>query len=199
MRHLDPGWYAVQVRSQSEKMVAALLKYKGYETFLPAYPSLRTERRNVEAKPLFPGYLFCRVGESASGLIVATRGVIQMVGCGNVPQPVPDSQIDNLKLVVSSGVRVTPWVQFEAGMHARLIDGPLKGCTGVIEKIDGEAHLIVSVELLRRSVSVRIERDWVEAAGTVPKPVASSVVRNPDTFIPRRVPAFRTRGALPAF
>lgn len=169
MRQLDAGWYAVQVRSQSEKMVAALLKYKGYESFLPTYSALAAKKRNPEGKPLFSGYVFCRAGHNSSGLIVTTPGVIQILGCGNVPQPVPDFEIDNLKLVLATGAPVRPWPQVETGMRARLIEGPLRGCTGIVVKVDNETHLVVTVELLQRSVSVRMEREWVEAISPISK------------------------------
>ena len=174
MRRLEPGWYAAQVRAQSEKMVAALLKYKGYEPFLPTYPKFPA-RRNSEPQPLFPGYVFCHVGESAAGLIVTTPGVIQLLGVGNMPQAVPDFEIDNLKRLLATGLRVAPWQHHEVGMRARFVDGPLKGCTGVIVNTDSDTHLVVSVELLRRSVSVRINREWVEAISPTPKPMGVGI------------------------
>lgn len=170
MQQMHPGWHAVQVRSQSEKMVAALLKYKGYDTFLPTYTRTTAERRNAEPKPLFPGYIFCRVGEVASGLIVTTPGVIQILGSGTAVQCIPDAEIDNLKRIVAAGIRVMPWPNVAVGMSACVIEGPLKGCTGVVIRTDGKTHLIVSVEILRRSISVRMDREWLEAVSPMPEP-----------------------------
>jgi len=193
MGRLDPGWYAVQVRAKSETMVAALLKYKGYEPFLPKY-SKPGANRKAEPHPLFPGYVFCRIGESASGLIVTTPGVIQLLGIGNVPQAVPEFEIDNLKRMLATGLYCAPWPRYEVGMRARLVNGPLRGCAGLIVKTEGDTHLVVSVELLRRSVSVRIEREWVEAISPTPKPMSVSTTAR-ETVHSGPEPAFSARGA----
>ena len=77
-------WIAVQVRPQSEKMVALLLRYKGYEDFLPQYVenSPSGSRKNSRERSIFPGYLFCRVTPAAHGLVVTTPGVIRIVSAG---------------------------------------------------------------------------------------------------------------------
>ncbi len=173
MPSLGPGWYAVQVRSQSEKMVVALLQHKGYELFLPTYRKSTSSRRNAEEYPLFPNYVFCRGAESASGLIVTTPGVVRILGYRNTPVSIPDPEIENLQLVLKTGLHIAPWPKFEMGMPVRLVDGPLKGCTGVVVNAHSETHLVVSVDLLQRSISVQMERNWVEAIHPIPRVVAT--------------------------
>lgn len=174
MPSLGLGWYAIQVRSQSEKMVLALLQHKGYELFLPTYRKSASSRRNAEEVPLFPSYVFCRNTESTSGLIVTTPGVVRILGVGNTPVPIPDTEIDNLKLVMRTGLPIAPWPKFETGMPVKLVDGPLKGCNGIVINTSSETHLVVSVDLLQRSVSVQLDRDWVEIINPTPRLVVAA-------------------------
>jgi transcription antitermination factor NusG len=47
------------------------------------------------------------------------------------------------------------------GQAVSLCDGPLRGLEGILVEIRNEHRLVVSVNLLRRSTSVTVERSWV--------------------------------------
>jgi len=156
-------WFAIQVRPQAEHMVAELLKYKGYETFLPM--SRKRTSRTVRAEvPLFAGYVFCRVCTDSQGLIVTTPGVVRILGFGRDPEPIPDIEIDSLKRVIQTGLPMQDWPQMEAGERVRLTDGPLRGCEGVVKTINQENCVILSLTILRRSVMTRVAREWLAPA-----------------------------------
>jgi transcription antitermination factor NusG len=142
-------------------MVSLLLSYKGYETFLPVYRKQRTNRRHSEDMPWFPGYVFCRIAPEANGLIVTTPGVVGLVGVARQPQPVLESEMENLRRLGESGLAVRPHPAYEVGACVRLIAGPLKGCCGIVRSMPGNTCLVVSVELLMRSVAVTIDPEWV--------------------------------------
>lgn len=164
---LDGFWHCVHVRSKAERMAAFLLKEKGYEVFLPTQRGKGPKRTRIEEPPLFPGYVFCRPGEHVSGLIVTTPGVIRLLCCAGRPQRVPDADIENLQRIVASGLPVKPSAKFQRGTPVRVVSGPLKGCAGFVERTKGDTCLMVSLEILRRSVIVRIERDWVQRESAV--------------------------------
>src|SRR5579884_1307286 len=95
-------WYAVKVRSRSEAAIAAVLKHKGYEVFLPTYKQSRrySDRiRKVDA-PLFPGYLFSNLDVNDRLILLTTPGVEYLVGGGNdkVGEPIPENEIHALQL-----------------------------------------------------------------------------------------------------
>jgi len=70
-------WYALQVRSRYEKIVASTLLSKGYEGFLPLYSQRRrwSDRMKELELPLFPGYLFCRFDVNKRLPILVTPGL----------------------------------------------------------------------------------------------------------------------------
>jgi transcription termination/antitermination protein NusG len=154
-------WFAVQTRPLSEKMVLALLKYKGYEVFLPAIrPPFGASRRTLE-QPLFPGYLFCQACSSAQGLIVTTPGVIRLLGVGTRPVPIDQVEIENLQSLQKSGLPLRPWPTFECGHEIEIVRGPLTGCRGVVRQWRGRDHLVVVVTLLQRAVAVEVNAAWI--------------------------------------
>ncbi len=73
-------WFALQTRSRYEHFVAAMLRGKGYELFLPVYTCQRrwSDRIKELELPLFPGYLFCRFNPLDRFPILVTPGVIQV-------------------------------------------------------------------------------------------------------------------------
>jgi transcription antitermination factor NusG len=156
-------WIAVHVRPQSERMVSMLLRYKGYEDFVPQYQpsSPACEGRMGRERPVFPGYVFCRMTGEARGLIVTTPGVIRIVSAGNQPLPVDDSEIDSLRLAVSSGRSLEPWPHLERGDWVELTQGPLRGCRGYLKSWKNARKLLITVTLLQRAVAVELDREAV--------------------------------------
>lgn len=156
-------WYALFVRSRHEKTVENSLKSKRYKVFSPSY---RTKRKRVDRiaeieVALFPGYVFCQFDPSKRLPILMTPGVVGVVGRGNRPEPVDDAEIASIRSVALAGRSVQPWPFLRLGQRIRMQSGPLTGVEGIFLRVADENHLIVSVTLLQRAVSVVIERDSV--------------------------------------
>jgi transcription termination/antitermination protein NusG len=152
-------WFVVQVRPKAEKMVASLLRFKGYEYFLPVYQPFQDKNspsHSYPELPLFPGYVFCTSTPLANGLIVTTPGVVRILGIGSKPQPIDDIEIATLRAVQHTGFPLRPWPKLEPGDLVTIMDGPLCGCRGVLKCRKNQAELVVSVELLQRSVLVTV-------------------------------------------
>jgi transcription antitermination factor NusG len=156
-------WYALYVRSRHEKVVEGGLRGKGYTAFSPFY---RTKRKRVDRiaeidVPLFPGYVFCLFDSTKRLPILTTPGIVSIVGPGNRPQPVNDAEIASIRTLALSGRPVQPWPFLRSGQRVRLQAGPLVGAEGIFLRVKDEYHLVVSVTLLQRSVSVMVEKESV--------------------------------------
>jgi transcription antitermination factor NusG len=164
----DPGgrtdhWYALYVRSRHEKAVESGLRGKGYAAFSPFY---RTKRKRVDRiaavdVPLFPGYVFCHFDSNKRLPILTTPGMVKIVGPGNRPEPVDDHEIASIRTIALSGRPVQPWPFLRSGQRIRLEAGPLMGAEGIFLRVKNEYHLVVSITLLQRAVSVVVEKDAV--------------------------------------
>lgn len=132
--------------------------------FLPLYREQRfwSDRVKQIESPLFPGYLFCRFNVGDRLLpILTVPGVISIVGSGKTPIPVDDREIAAIRAVLATGNAVQPWPFLGVGSDVYVGSGPLAGVEGVIANTDKVYRLIVSVNLLGRSVAVEIDRDCV--------------------------------------
>jgi transcription antitermination factor NusG len=170
-------WYAIRVRSKFESAVSASLQGKGYDTFLPVYRLQRrwSDRVKELDLPLFPGYLFCRFNPHERLLpILTTPGVLDIVGYGKTPVPVDDQEIGAVKSILRSGLGAEPWPFLRVGSEVYIEAGPLAGVEGIITNTDKVYRLIVSVNLLQRSVAVEIDRDWVRHVAGGPRSTAAS-------------------------
>jgi transcription antitermination factor NusG len=162
------SWFAVSTRPRWEKLVSEALEGKGFEAFLPVCASRRrwSDRIKELEVPLFSGYLFCRMSLQERRLpVLTTPGVRQIVGIGRTPVPVPEGEIDAIRAIVASGLAAQPWPFVKVGDRVRIKCGSLEGVEGILAASKKHHRLVVSVELLQRSVAVDIDQAWVEAVG----------------------------------
>jgi transcription antitermination factor NusG len=160
-------WFAVRTASGRERSVASQLQARGIEEFLPVYRTRRqwSDRTRESELPLFPGYIFCRFDFNRRLPILITPGVQMIVGVGKLPAPISDIEIDNLRRVVASGAAAHPHDQYlTIGERVRIREGSLAGVEGILVDVKNSWRIVLSVELLQRSVSVELDRAAIEPA-----------------------------------
>ncbi len=159
-------WYALSVKHQHERTIQRALSEGGFEAFSPTYRARRqwSDRVKEIELPLFAGYVFCRFPLEAKVRILNTPAVSRVVQFGGTPTAVPDTEIDAIRSIVASKLPMRPWPRLKCGDRVRIERGPLRGVVGVLLKEKDALELIVSVELLQRSVAVQ-----VAAASIVPQ------------------------------
>ena len=160
----SPLWFALHVNSRCEFKVHSELLERGFESFLP----LRRVRRRWSDRvktldlPVFPGYLFCRFDLQHRVRVLSVPAVARIVGTGPVPEPVSESEIRSVQLLVASKLALSPWPCVRAGQRVCIDRGPLAGVEGIIVAArEGKPRIVVSVVMLQRAVSAEVERDWL--------------------------------------
>jgi transcription antitermination factor NusG len=159
-----PAWYAVWTRSHCERSVAQQLIAKGFETFVPeiAAWSRRGGAAHLIQVPIFPGYLFVRTGIDRQRYVemLKARGLVRVLGEGwDRLAAIPDREIDAIHRVVQARVAVAPHAYLTGGDRVTVIDGPLTGIEGIfVQDRQQKGRLVLSVELLGRSVAVDVDR-----------------------------------------
>lgn len=143
------------------------MEEKRIQAFLPRLEvwSRRKDRKKKIQKALFPGYLF--VHELLDPYhrleILKIPGVVRILGNEEGPAPVPDYQIESIQTILNGKSAVTPFPYLKEGQLVRVVYGPLKGSEGFLLKIkEGKEKLIISVDILQRSVAVEIDGASVE-------------------------------------
>ncbi|MFZ3217906.1 MAG: UpxY family transcription antiterminator [Candidatus Acidiferrales bacterium] len=164
----SPAWFAVQTRPRHEKKVSAELQEKGISAFLPLVPTVRqwSDRRRVVEMPLFSQYVFVRIAQSLNTRVsvLRTNGVTNFVGTRGIGLPIPNEQIERVQAVVAQGVPVSAHPYLSVGKRIRIKGGSLDGLQGILTAVHGDQTLVVSVELIHRSIAIRIAGFTVEPA-----------------------------------
>lgn len=162
----EPMWFAVQTKPRHEKKATAELQEKGIGAFLPLRSEKRqwSDRQRVVELPLFPQYVFVRIAPSLNTRVVVlrTNGITNFVGMRGMGMAIPDEQIERIQTVVARGISVSPHSFLNVGERVRIRGGALDGLQGILTAVNGDRTLVVSVELIQRSLAVRIAGFTVE-------------------------------------
>jgi len=163
----DLHWYAVHVRSRHEFKILERLTNSNIEAFLPVVERLsrRKDRKKLLNFPLFPGYLFVHIKKNPEEklLVLKTPGVVRFIGIiPGEPEPVPDEQIISLKKLVENKESIDPYPYLKEGQKVRIKKGPLAGVEGILTERAGQHLLVLSVDILRQGLSLKIDASDVE-------------------------------------
>jgi len=167
---VGPRWHALWTRSHCERLVRDQLAAKGFDVFLPTVDvwSRRTGIRHRIQVPMFPGYLFVRhIMDKESYIEVQkARGLVCVLGeRWDALAVVPDREVEAIQRVARSRVPVLPHQHLREGQRARVTCGPLADVEGILVRQEPyRGVLVLSVELLRRSVAVEVDCTWVVPA-----------------------------------
>ena len=170
-------WYAAYTCANHEKQVATQLDVRAVEHFLPLYSSVRRwkDRRVTLNLPLFPGYVFIRLALQERLRVLEIPGVVRLVGFNGQAAALPDEEMEILRSGLSQSLRAEPHPFLTVGRRVRITGGPFAGLEGVLKRKKSSARVVVTLELIRRSVVVDVEVADVEAviSGKVPLPRVS--------------------------
>jgi transcription antitermination factor NusG len=164
-------WYAIWTRSRQEKVASNMLRNLGIQHYLPLQSEVRqwSDRKQVVEIPVFGGYLFVHINPTLKNSqlqVLQSPGVVAFVGNQNGPLPIPNQEIDNIRTVLAAKVAYTPCSSLNKGDRVRVTRGPLAGVEGTLVTGNSTTHLLVSIEMIRQSLSVNVLRDDVVPVGT---------------------------------
>jgi transcription antitermination factor NusG len=159
-------WYALHTRARHERVVESRLREQGMEIFMPIVHEVHRwsdRQKNVEV-PLFGCYVFvrCALNEKDRTMVHRVDSVLGFVGVRGVGSPIPDEQIESIRTVLK---QATPWRShpfLKAGQRVRVRGGALDGVEGVFLSENGDHSLVISVDVIQRSMAVRIDGYDVE-------------------------------------
>ena len=158
-------WFAVQTRPRHEKKVSLGLREKGIHNFLPLHREKRqwSDRQQWIELPLFSHYVFVRISATAESRVsvLRTSGVVRFAGVRG-GTPVPQDQIESLQTIVHQRISLTAHEFIKVGERVRIRGGALNGIEGILAAIKNDRSLVISVDPIQKSVSLRIDGFEVE-------------------------------------
>jgi transcription antitermination factor NusG len=156
-------WYAVRTRSRSEKIVRDQLAGRKIEEYLPLVTRISQwkDRKKVIEWPLFQGYCFARFCHDQKLTVLQTPGVVEIGGSGHSPEPILEEEILALQHVMGHPRPCESHPYLEEGMSVYVTRGPFEGIKGTLVRKGDGCRLVLSIRLIRQSVSVHIDADDV--------------------------------------
>ncbi|WP_035241724.1 UpxY family transcription antiterminator [Desulfobacter vibrioformis] len=161
-------WFALLTRSNFEQTVYSNICKKKIDAFLPTTrkPSKRKDRKLMIETPLFPGYVFVKSTMAPVDQlpILKTLGAVRLLGNRDGPLPVPEYQIDSLKLLTSATQNLVTGsiIKLKKGDPVIILEGPMAGLKGDFFEHKGRGRVIVKIDLLGRYAGVEVDSDKVE-------------------------------------
>jgi transcription antitermination factor NusG len=160
-----PCWYAAYTSSRHEKRVAEHLQQRNIPFFLPLYETVHrwNNGRHLVQLPLFPGYLFVNIALRDKLRVLQVPGLVDLVSFGRGPAALPEAEIDTLRSALTSGIPARPYRYLNLGSRVEICRGPLQGMRGILLRHQGQFRVVLSVEMIMRSIVVEIEAEDVVA------------------------------------
>lgn len=163
-----PRWYAIYARPRHEKRIQKHLSYREVECFLPLYRFVHRWRNGckpVVELPLFPGYLFVKIGQRERVRVLEIPGVLSFVGTKAEPAQLSDFEIETLR----SGLHLkkfAPYPDLVVGEKVRIKAGPLSGLAGVLVRTMNGLRVVLTLDMINQSVAVELDATDVEPLGS---------------------------------
>lgn len=155
----EPHWYATYTCAQHEKRVARQLDAHGVTHYLPLYEAVHhwKDRRKLVQLPLFPGYVFARIRLEDRLQVLRLPGVVRLVGFNGLPVTIANEEVEGLRRALAKGIRAEPHPYLSIGQRVRITSGPLVGREGILKRWKGALRVVLSTELLKRSIALDID------------------------------------------
>jgi transcription antitermination factor NusG len=156
----------VQTRARHERVVLQRFREKGLTTFLPLVTEVRrwSDRQKVLELPLFSCYLFVKIMNTNEDRqrVLFTESVFDFVGVPRQGTPIPDEQIEAVRTIVEERVSWHSHPFLKIGQRVRIRSGALDGVEGILIDRNGRDTLVISVDLIQRSMAIQIDGYSVE-------------------------------------
>jgi transcription antitermination factor NusG len=155
----DALWYAGYTAARHEKRVADHFAQRSIEHFLPLYETIHrwNNGRHRVQLPLFPGYVFVRIALQERLRVLEVPGFVRLVGFNSLPVPLPEADINSMREALTRGVLAEPYPYLTVGTRVEIRNGPLQGMTGILLRRQNRCRVVISVDLIMRSMAVEVE------------------------------------------
>jgi transcription antitermination factor NusG len=151
-----PEWFAVHCVPNHEKRIAEHFCVRQIEHFLPLFEAQRKRHdgsKTTVRVPLFPTYVFVRIVRTRRVPVLEVPSVLS----------IPDSYIDLLRQGIASH-HMQPHPYIAVGTRVRVKSGTMAGAEGVLLRTKGSFRVVMTLELVMKSVALEVDLADLEAA-----------------------------------
>ena len=155
-------WYAVYVKSRTEKKVASEFEYLGIEHYLPLIKRLKqwSDRKKWVEEPLFRSYIFVRIEDKDYYNVLHVPGVVKYVTFERKAVPVPPQQIEAIHYFLNEKepefVEEENWTK---GQKVEITSGSMSGLIGTLVEFKGRRRVSIEIEAIGKSILIQVPKN----------------------------------------
>jgi len=154
-------WYVLYTNPRHEKKVSEQLTKKGIETYCPVYTTLVqwSDRKKKVEKPLFNSYVFVRLEDHEREKVFIVPGIVRYLYWLGKPAIIKEKEIEQIKIFLNE-ITPTSTLSYHSLDTVKIVEGPLKGAFGVVEKVN-KTTLLLRLEQMGISIKAVVNQSDV--------------------------------------
>lgn len=167
----DLGWYVAVVRVNCERRIAEDMEkefardnlYFDYWVAMEKYPARRKGKRVVAEKVSLTTFVFVHVGRSNLNKVRFRSDVYKILSMPGKKEPyrIPDTEFNGYRCLVDNDEAIVTLLNtpLKKGARVRILDGFLKGCEAIVQKVSGKTAIIGNEIKYISGAVIRIDKD----------------------------------------
>jgi len=157
-----PQWFVCHTMPRCEKKFAALMAREHIAHYLPLIKSTRryADGNKHFTKPLFPGYVFAEIIPAQKNRIYQRDLLVRTIWVEDQARLL--RQIEEIKIIIASGLKITLQPLLKKGRPVRIAAGPLAGLQGMVDNPDDPRGIVVAVDVLQQGLLIPIMPEYLE-------------------------------------
>ncbi len=158
-------WYPIYTRSRAEKKTQTELEKKNIITYLPLKKVEKqwSDRKKIIEEPLLKSYLFVYISFKEYTEVIMTYGVSRFIYFSGSIASIPDKQIEDLRLLLSSGIDLeVSEHDFAAGEKILIKAGPFKGILAELVSLKNGKKIVLRLQNLGYSIEIKTSLAYIE-------------------------------------
>jgi transcriptional antiterminator RfaH len=163
----QPHWLAAYTKPRNEKKVLERLQEEGVEVYLPLQKILKkwSDRKKWVEEPLLRSYIFVKITDKEYAKVLKVFGVVRYVTFEGRPVPIPENQIDILRMLLGEHVELEVVEEnIEPGQLVEVIAGQLSGLKGELVKHNGKKKVVIRLDHISHLLLITLPRGYIAKA-----------------------------------
>jgi transcriptional antiterminator RfaH len=157
------SWFALYTKPRQEFKALIKIEAACIEFYLPTIIKIKQwrDRKKKIEEPILRGYIFIHGNEKERLIAMQNSSIVRTICFQGKPAVIPDWEMENLKKFLSHSADIIVSDKIEIGTKVKIMEGPFSDIVGIVTGEQEDKWLAVSIELLKRSVMVRLPKESI--------------------------------------
>ena len=158
---MDKSWFAIYVKSRTEKKVSSELENQGIDHYLPLIKILKqwSDRKKWVHEPLFKSYVFVHVDPLQYFEVLKANNIVRYISFEGNAVKIPPQQIEAVKYFLDDAEPMELSEEFwEKGQQVEVITGNMTGLTGELVEVKNKHQVRIKIEAINQVIFIQIPK-----------------------------------------